>query len=219
MKDLEIPHARLARWLDGVRDRHGELTVAGEVVRAADGTVAVLRSWYPLDGVDSMAELVRTAAPPASIGLVLLRRGGYAVVLDVDGEASARKVGRRHVQSRTAAGGWSQQRFARRRGKQADELVVAVADHVHRLLAPEPPDGVLVGGDRALVRELWRDARLRELAARPRRELWDVPDPAAAVVERARARARCVQVRITEPEPTGGAGVDDPSQSSPRSAS
>ena len=44
------------------------------------------------------------------------RRGGYAVGLASGGGFTASKVGSRHVQSRTAAGGWSQQRFARRRG-------------------------------------------------------------------------------------------------------
>ena len=50
------------------------------------------------------------------------------------GTLTAAKVGSRHVQSRTAAGGWSQQRFARRRGKQADELVDAVVRHARRIL-------------------------------------------------------------------------------------
>ena len=62
------------------------------------------------------------------LAVLLLRRGGYAVALAAEDGLLAHKVGSRHVQSRTAAGGWSQQRFARRRGNQADALVGAVDD-------------------------------------------------------------------------------------------
>ena len=68
------------------------------------------------------------------LGVLLIRRGGYAVGLARGAAFAESKVGKRHVQSRTAAGGWSQQRFARRRGNQADELVRAVTEHTLRIL-------------------------------------------------------------------------------------
>lgn len=68
------------------------------------------------------------------LGIILVRRGGYAVGLAHGDRLTAHKVGTRYVQSRTAAGGWSQQRFARRRANQADGLVGAVAEHAVRLL-------------------------------------------------------------------------------------
>ena len=105
------------------------------------------------------------------------------------GAFTSSKVGTRHVQSRTAAGGWSQQRFARRRGKQADELVDAVVGHARRILlgddespregAPGIPDGLVVGGDRTLVREVLAASALRALRGLPTRELYDLPDPEA----------------------------------------
>ncbi len=108
------------------------------------------------------------------------------------------KVGTRHVQSRTAAGGWSQQRFARRRGNQADELVRAVADHTLRILPRGIPAGLVVGGDRALVRELLGDARLDHLVGLPRRELYDLPDPRRSVLEDALRRGRSVRVTVED---------------------
>ena len=58
---------------------------------------------------------------------------------------TAHKVGTRYVQSRTAAGGWSQQRFARRRANQADGLVGAAVEHAVRLLTGIRPAGVVLG--------------------------------------------------------------------------
>jgi hypothetical protein len=134
------------------------------------------------------------------LAVVLVRRGGYAVGLaDASGALSGAKVGTRHVQSRTAAGGWSQQRFARRRGNQADELVRAVADHAARILPRGIPAAVVLGGDRALVRAVLEDDRLGHLGSLPTRELYDLPDPRRSVLEDAVRRGRAVRVTIEDP--------------------
>jgi hypothetical protein len=132
------------------------------------------------------------------LAVVLVRRGGYAVGLARAGTFTESKVGTRHVQSRTAAGGWSQQRFARRRGNQADELVRAVAEHAARILPRGIPAAVVVGGDKAMVRAVLDDPRLAHLGDLPRRELYDLPDPRRAVLEDALRRGRCVRVTIAE---------------------
>ncbi len=132
------------------------------------------------------------------LAVVLVRRGGYAVGSAEGGRLTAHKVGTRYVQSRTAAGGWSQQRFARRRANQADELVVAAADHAARLLAGAGAEGLVVGGDRALVASVLDDPRLAGIRDLPRRELYDLPDPRLDVLERAVARGRAVRVTIEE---------------------
>ena len=132
------------------------------------------------------------------LALLLIRRGGYAVGLAHGAALVESKVGTRHVQSRTAAGGWSQQRFARRRGNQADELVRAVAEHTLRILPRGIPAGLVVGGDKALVRAVLDDPRLAHLDALPRRELYDLPDPRRSVLEDALRRGRAVRVTIEE---------------------
>ncbi|MBM6403856.1 hypothetical protein JQN72_06315 [Phycicoccus sp. CSK15P-2] len=132
------------------------------------------------------------------LALVLVRRGGYAVGVAVAGRLTAHKTGTRYVQSRTAAGGWSQQRFARRRGNQADELVGAVADHAARVLRGSGAHGLVLGGDRALAGAVLDDDRLAALRGLPRREIYDLPDPRLAVLEKAVLRARAVRVTIEE---------------------
>jgi hypothetical protein len=188
-RDLEVAPERVDRWVAGFRERHGETTVErdGDVVArviAADGSVASF-AWF-------------TADP---LGLVLVRRGGYAVGLARDGRLVTSKVGTRYIQSRTAAGGWSQQRFARRRGNQADALAGAVADHAVRQVVPGAPAGLVVGGDQALVRQVLGDPRLHAVAQLPRRELYDLPDPRRDVLERAVQRGRSVRIHLVEPAP------------------
>jgi hypothetical protein len=185
---LEVAPERVTRWLDGFAERHdgAHLTEEGAVVRAVGGDGAVA---------------VCTSFPHDPLGLVLVRRGGYAVGLAHEGRLTAHKCGSRYVQSRTAAGGWSQQRFARRRGNQADELVRGVVEHALRLLpAGSGLEGLVVGGDRALVRDVLADPRLSHLSALPRRELYDLPDPKLAVLEAALRRGRAVWVDLDEPD-------------------
>ncbi|KQZ88084.1 hypothetical protein ASD62_00865 [Phycicoccus sp. Root563] len=143
----------------------------------------------------------REEFPHDPLGVLLIRRGGYAVGLANGAAFSESKVGTRHVQSRTAAGGWSQQRFARRRGNQADELVRAVCDHTLRILPRGSATGLVVGGDKALVRAVLDDPRLAHLDALPRRELYDLPDPRRAVLEDALKRGRAVRISIEDVRP------------------
>ena len=133
------------------------------------------------------------------MALILVRRGGYAVGLGQGSELIAHKVGTRYVQSRTAAGGWSQQRFARRRQNQAHGLVGSVIEHSLRVVLSLPSDALVVGGDKGLVRDVLADARLSGLVGLPRRELFDLPDPKLVVLQRALRRGRAVIITLCEP--------------------
>ena len=148
------------------------------------------------DGPQRVVGVEGFAADP--LALLLVRRGGYAVGTASGDRLTAHKVGTRYVQSRTAAGGWSQQRFARRRSNQADELVAAAAEHAVRLLTGIRPAGVVLGGDRALVAAALDDPRLAVLRDLPRRELFDLPDPRLEVLEKALQRGRAARVTIEE---------------------
>ncbi len=207
----------MRRWVDGFVERHGAAgaTVAGGAVHllAADGSTAVLTPLLPLasatageggDPVDPVDALVRHAQNgPTPLVVVLVRRGGYAVGVVRDGRLATSKVGSRYVQSRTAAGGWSQQRFARRRDNQAAALLDAVGDVVVRLALGDDGRSIeggsclVTGGDRALVDQLLAQPRLSELATvRVPRHL-DVPDPRSDVLRDAVTRSLAVEVVVT----------------------
>jgi Actinobacteria/chloroflexi VLRF1 release factor len=74
--------------------------------------------------------LAAHARKPRTVGVLLVRLGGYAagVFTGYPPVLGAAKVGSRPVHGRSAAGGWSQHRFARRREKQANEALSAAAD-------------------------------------------------------------------------------------------
>jgi hypothetical protein len=175
---IEVDPQRVVRWVGGFVERHGPVRAeAGSdavVLRSADGSRAVLDVPWPPWDPPAVADpsflagvLARHAARPRSLGIVLIRRGGWAVGVARGGELLVRKTGRRYVQGRTAAGGWSQQRYARRRAHQADSLVEAAIDAAtERLIGPLA--GLVVGGDRGLLETALADPRLSRVAAVPR---------------------------------------------------
>jgi len=103
------------------------------------------------------------------------------------------KVGQRHVQGRTKAGGQSQQRFARRRDNQARQAYEAAADHAARILGDGAPL-VVTGGEHAAVNEVLADPRLAGITVDER---WlAVPDPKRGVLEQAILDAASAWVHV-----------------------
>ncbi len=167
---MSVPVRRLLPWLEGFESRHGVFTrersdePAGWNLTAADGAAAVLHAppWL----VQIPHDPVALADVRPVFGTVLVRRAGYAVARFCGSERVEAKVGRRHIHGRTAAGGWSQQRYARRRSNQADEIAAAAAMAADRIIVARPEVEFLVtGGDRQLLAEVLRaaDPRLGEL--------------------------------------------------------
>lgn len=150
------------------------------------------------DGPQRIIEVSCFESSPLAV--LLVRRGGYAVGVAHGAELVASKVGTRYVQSRTAAGGWSQQRFARRRANQADGLVKVVADRLVVLMSQCGSDvaGLLAGGDRALVAQVLTDPRLVQLLELPRYTAHDIGDPRRDVLDDVLRRCRQVEVTIEE---------------------
>ena len=109
------------------------------------------------------------------------------------------KIGQRHVQGRTKAGGQSQQRFARRRDNQARQAYEAAADHAARILRPGP---LVTGGDHPAVVEVLSDPRLAGLRVV---EPWlPVPDPRRAVLDQAILDAQAIAWTSPTREPASG---------------
>jgi Actinobacteria/chloroflexi VLRF1 release factor len=211
---VEVGSERLERWCAGFGARHGEPVTAQRVgaelvLTAADGATAALSSPFPapdeVTGLAGPSGLLDWAARSRRCAVLLVRRGGYAcAVVETGGVAPggvlASKVGTRYVQSRTAAGGWSQQRFARRRENQARDLVRAVADVAARVLTVPELAWLVTGGDRPLVEEVFADGRLSAVRSLPRGPHLAVGDPRADLVKALPERLRTVRVVLTEPE-------------------
>jgi hypothetical protein len=197
---VDVAPERLSRWLAGFRERHGDVETRprtdGLEITAADGEVAECH--LLVGGAGNLDGLVAEALRRRRLGLLLIRRGGFAVGVAEGAELVVSKVGSRYVQSRTAAGGWSQQRFARRRENQARAAAGDTAEVAGRLLLPEVAalDAVVTGGDRRLVDEVLADPRLAPVRQLRADRFLDVPDPKLAVLKTAVAAARSVRIRL-----------------------
>ncbi|MBX6391218.1 MAG: hypothetical protein IRZ08_19880 [Frankia sp.] len=160
--------------------------------------------------------LVAHALAQRRVGVLLVRLGGYAAGVFDAGRLVASRTGSRQVHGRSAAGGWSQQRFARRREGQARAALAAAADTAAAVLVPASPglDAVVAGGDRRAVTQVLADPRLAPLrpllVAEP---FLTVPDPRRRVLEQAPRLFRAVRIRVSEPgQPPGTRddGADEP---------
>jgi hypothetical protein len=196
---LLVPVERLPRWTDNFTTRHGATGLAvvkGALVgEAEDGSRFTARLPFSqvYAGPPDAAAFAGSASAPDRWGVLLVRKGGFAVArLDHETMVES-KVGQRHVQGRTKAGGQSQQRFARRRANQARQAYEAAADHAARILAGTVT--VVTGGDRSAVEEVLADSRLAGVSPEPR---WlPVPDPRRGVLEQAVADALAIGVEVT----------------------
>ncbi|MEV0147489.1 MULTISPECIES: acVLRF1 family peptidyl-tRNA hydrolase [unclassified Nonomuraea] len=211
---VSVPPERVHPWIDGFADRHGPFEATGDdrAVRlvAADGALAELHAPFPpmRPGPPHVTRLVAHARAERRIGVVLVRLGGYAAGVFQGSELVASKVGSRLVQGRTAAGGWSQQRFARRRRNQADQALETAADTALRVLTPHLPEleAVVLGGDRRAVDALRADRRLAPLLALEAEPFLTVPDPRLAVLRETPAQFRAVRIHVVDPPPPTGTG-------------
>ncbi|WP_328467354.1 acVLRF1 family peptidyl-tRNA hydrolase [Actinoplanes sp. NBC_00393] len=200
-KWVDVAPERLPRWLENFATRHGAYTEEGLTLTAADGASATLHAPPGAGPAATVAELISEARKPRRLGLLLARKGAVAVGV-ADGEKLiSSKVDTHYVQGRTAAGGWSQQRFARRRDNQAKAAAADGAGIVGRLLLPEVRTmaALVTGGDRTAVDAILAAPQLAAVAALRTGRLLDVPEPRHAVLVTAVAAARAVPILIREP--------------------
>jgi hypothetical protein len=143
------------------------------------------------------------AAAGRTVGVLLVRLGGYAagVFTGAPPRLADSKVGSRLVHGRSAAGGQSQQRFARRREKQAAEALGAAADTAAAVFgrSGRPLDALVLGGDRRAVAGLRDDPRLRGYFAVAVERFLTTPDPRLAVLRATPKMFRAIRIQLTEP--------------------
>ena len=224
---VEVPPERLLTWIDNFARRHeGEGSVthsddgASVMFTAADGATAQCHPPFPPvppwpagAGAQGAARAIAAhAQADRVVGVLLVRLGGYAagVFAGSPPELVASKAGSRLVHGRSAAGGWSQQRFARRRENQAATALRAAADAAAGVFGPYGPgglDAVVLGGDKRSMAGLRGDPRLAPYLDLAAGRFLTVPDPRLAVLKAIPAEYLAVRIRLTEPESYGQAAA------------
>ena len=194
-----VPTSRWGRWVDNFATGHGgaELTVADGALRGVAEDGSHFAALLPFDtsyaGPAEAGAFADAAVAPQRWGVLLVRKGGFAIARLDAGAMAEHKIGQRHVQGRTKAGGQSQQRFARRRDNQARQAYEAAADHAARILTGVRL--VVTGGDHGAVDAVLADPRLSQVTVV---EPWlAVPDPRRAVLDQAIADAQAIRVDVT----------------------
>jgi len=225
---VEVSPERLVSWIATFAHRHGgaglvSLDQAGASVTftAADQATAECHPPFPPlkplpEGPDPAAAAEQIAAhalADRTVGVLLVRLGGYAVGVFTGAppRLASSRTGRRPVHGRSAAGGWSQQRFARRRENQAAIALRAAADAATGVFGPYGADGldaVVLGGDKRAITGLRGDARLVPYLDRATDRFLTVPDPRPAVLRDIPSAYLAIRIRLTEaesdfPPPTG----------------
>ena len=197
---LAVPAERWRRWVENFASRHGATTleVREGALRGAAQDGSTFAAHLPFAtsyaGLADAGAFSAAVDVPARWGVLLVRKGGFAVARLEGAELVEHKIGQRHVQGRTKAGGQSQQRFARRRDNQARQAFEAAADHAARILAPAGTVALVTGGDHAAVDEVLADPRLGRLRVV---DPWlAVPDPKRAVLDKAVADAQAVRIDV-----------------------
>jgi hypothetical protein len=195
---VTVSPERLQKWLDGFAARHGavERTFDERTVRLVgeDGALAEVEVPFPpLTG-----GLVEHVLRDRTVGVLLARLGGCACGVFEGPRLVDSKVTTRQVHGRIAAGGQSQQRFARRRDGQVRVMLQASADTAVRVLLPHAGrlDAVVVGGERTAVDAVLADRRLEPLRPLVTGRLLDGPDPRQRVLEASYALLREVWIRL-----------------------
>jgi hypothetical protein len=183
---------RLPRWLDGFADRHGGLTTEVDaeqvLVTATDGSrvwIEVPFAPWPAPASRPLTALQLHLNRSRLIGVLLVRRGGYAAGVFDGSRLVSSKVGSAYVQGTTKAGGQSAQRFARRRDNQARQAFAEAAENAVRILLPRSAelDALICGGDRAAVETTLADPRLAPLRSLRIDPFLPVPDPRLRVLQ------------------------------------
>jgi hypothetical protein len=234
---VEVPPERFVAWIITFAERHGGVdgiaarqpadTVAGGAAgrvgtvtfTAADGATAECHPPFPSPALLSApagperavaGALAASAAADRTVGVLLVRLGGYAVGVfsGVPPRLVSSKTGSRPVHGRSAAGGWSQHRFARRRENQAATALRAAADAAAEVFGQYGAgglDAVVLGGDKRSAAGLRGDARLGQYLARASGRFLTVPDPRLAVLRETPRAFLAIRIRLTEPESVGPA--------------
>ena len=226
---IDVAPERFPGWAEAFGGRHGPVSVREEpggvvVLAAADGARARCHVPFPPvpgegaegdpgvpgPGTGDPGGVARAiaahAAASRTVGVLLVRLGGYAagVFTGAPPRLADSKVGSRLVHGRSAAGGQSQQRFARRREKQAAEALGAAADTAAMVFSRygRPLDALVLGGDRRAASGLRDDPRLRPYFGVAVERFLTVPDPRLAVLRETPRMFRAVQIQLTEPAPS-----------------
>ncbi len=204
--EVEISASRIVGWINRFAGRNaGVADLAAHPGRlelvAGNGTTAIVEVPFApmsIGAREPVEALLSHLAGMGLLGLVLVRGGAHSIGTVKDGVVLSSSTDRAYLQGRTAAGGWSQQRYARRRGNQLNTSLVDAAAAVQRVLLPQVGrlGGLVLAGDAAALRRVLAEPQLASLTQLPSRTFGDIPEPRRAVLDAVAQRSLVVRIVV-----------------------
>ncbi|MFW0775098.1 Vms1/Ankzf1 family peptidyl-tRNA hydrolase [Paenarthrobacter nitroguajacolicus] len=183
-RTASVPAGRLQGWVDRFTASHGavadDLDDGGLLLRAADGATALLKAPWPPDGRPGrggteLERLASLANQERGLGLLFVRRGGYAIAAASGSRILASKSGNRFLDAR------------------------ATAEHASRIFNGHRIEYIVPGGDRALVDQVLAQPALKAISGRTRLAFLDIQEPKTAMLAKAATEACSVRITVTDP--------------------
>jgi hypothetical protein len=210
---VEIEPDRLVGWINRFAARNDGIasltsTLSSVTATAGNGTTASIAVPFPPmapSGAEPVEALLAHLSSIGPIALILVRAAAFSVGVGENRCVVTSSTDTRYVQGRTAAGGWSQHRYARRRGNQLRDSHRAAADTAVRVLSAFAGTlgALVVGGETLAVRDVLADPRLAFLGELPRRSFPDIGEPRRAVLDDVAKRALSVEIIVRAGAATG----------------
>lgn len=204
--EVEISADRIVSWVNRFAGRNtgvAELSAHPDrlEIRGGDGTLATVEVPFgpmvigPREPVEALVDHLDAIG---LLGLVLVRGGAHSIGTAKDGVVLSSSTDRAYLQGRTAAGGWSQQRYARRRGHQLTASLADSAASVARLLLPFVGrlGGLVLAGDGPALRRVMAEPTLEPLRQLPSRMFGDIPEPRRVVLDAVAQRSLVVRIVV-----------------------
>lgn len=191
-----VTPARLPGWVDRFAASHRGLasttdTDDGVMLAMRDGATVLLTPPWPDNGrpgrgIGLVEQLAALAAQERRVGIVLVRRGGYAAGVAVAGKLVASKVGTASSRSRG--------------GDLGAAVAERAASEASKVFFGQGFEYLATGGDKLLVESVLAMPALRTFRDRPRLAPLAVADPKMVVLEKAAADFSSVRIRFTDGE-------------------
>lgn len=203
---MEISADRVVGWVNRFAGRNtgvAELVAHPDrlEILGGDGTLATIEVPFGPMAIgrrEPIEALLEHLATIGLLGLVLVRGGAHSIGTARNGVVLSSSTDRAYLQGRTAAGGWSQQRYARRRGNQLTASLADSAATVERMLLPFVGrlGGLILAGDGSALRKVMAAPMLRPLVQLPARTFGDIPEPRRVVLDAVAARSLVVRIVV-----------------------
>lgn len=210
--EVEISAHRVVGWVNRFAGRNSgvdDLVAHPDRLElvSGDGTVATIEVPFAPMSIghrQPVEALVDHLAGIGLLGFILVRGGAHSIGTGKDGVVLSSSTDRAYLQGRTAAGGWSQQRYARRRGNQLTASLGDAAQTAERVLLPMADrfGGLVLAGDAAALKRVMTAPGLQFLAHLPFRTFGDIPEPRRAVLDAVAQRSLVVRIVVRTKEQT-----------------